>query len=213
MFRKKKARIALIGNNGTGKTTFFQQILTAIRTGHSQLQVTGNVAYVPQIPMDQADLSGREQTKALIVKALQQKPAVLLLDEPSANLDPQQQQWLKQELQHFSGIVLLISHDLNLLNSATEIWSVEQHQLTVVKGNYAKFKQQRARQLHKQESLYQQQQKEVHRLQQQIAKRQQQAQRMKKVNGNKLSFSEKKANSLSGHFDKGEKNYKKVLLL
>ena len=64
-------------------------------------------------------LSGGEQQKALIARAMSQEPALLMLDEPGANLDFH---WKRQitdiidRLHQHTGItVILVSHETNLL--------------------------------------------------------------------------------------------------
>jgi iron complex transport system ATP-binding protein len=63
-------------------------------------------------------LSGGERQRVLIARALVQEPQVLLLDEPTANLDLRYQGMtlsLVQQLAHGHGLTVIISiHDLNL---------------------------------------------------------------------------------------------------
>lgn len=63
-------------------------------------------------------LSGGELQKVMLARALVQQPRVLLLDEPTSNLDPRNQYQmmaLVQEIAKERGIVVLIvMHDLNL---------------------------------------------------------------------------------------------------
>jgi cobalt/nickel transport system ATP-binding protein len=63
-------------------------------------------------------LSGGEKQKVALGSLLTVAPRVLLLDEPSAGLDPRSQQWLLEflEVLHHSGVTLVIaSHDLALV--------------------------------------------------------------------------------------------------
>ena len=63
-------------------------------------------------------LSGGEAQKVLLARALAQEPRLLLLDEPTSNLDPRNQHevmQLVQELAKERGIcVITVLHDLNL---------------------------------------------------------------------------------------------------
>ncbi|MSQ41495.1 MAG: ABC transporter ATP-binding protein [Dehalococcoidia bacterium] len=62
-------------------------------------------------------LSGGERRRAFVARALAQEPALLLLDEPTANLDPQAQGEifaLLRELAADGAGVLVVVHDLTL---------------------------------------------------------------------------------------------------
>ena len=65
-----------------------------------------------------SQLSGGEAQKVLLARALAQEPRLLLLDEPTSNLDPRNQHevmQLVQELAKERGIcVITVLHDLNL---------------------------------------------------------------------------------------------------
>jgi len=67
-------------------------------------------------------LSGGEQQKVLVARAMAQAPAVLMLDEPCANLDfnwKYQITEILEQLYHQTGVtILLVSHDTSLLPQA-----------------------------------------------------------------------------------------------
>jgi len=64
-------------------------------------------------------LSGGMKQKLLIAFALGRKPKILLLDEPSANLDPQAREILFNHLQNFrkDSLMILSSHRMNEIKS------------------------------------------------------------------------------------------------
>ena len=71
-------------------------------------------------------LSGGERIKLQLGRLLFQRPAVLLLDEPSSDLDLETLQWLEGFLRDFPGTVLYISHDEALIeNTATVVLHIE----------------------------------------------------------------------------------------
>ncbi|MBD9415333.1 ABC transporter ATP-binding protein [Pseudomonas sp. PDM16] len=61
-----------------------------------------------------ADLSGGEKQRALLARALVQRPRLLILDEPTNHLDPRHQHALLQRIRELGLAVLASFHDLNL---------------------------------------------------------------------------------------------------
>lgn len=184
--------VAIVGANGTGKTTFLNKIAESLKNKDHQVEFDGSYVMVHQISETTDPLSGGEKVKKALNKAFARKPNLLLLDEPSANLDETTQRWLSKRLKEYHGIVLLVSHDVDLLNLANETWLIKNKKLEVFPGNYAFTEDILNNRENKQERAYNQQQREIHRLEQQIIKREQRAYRIKKGNGKKLSNSDKK---------------------
>ncbi len=65
-------------------------------------------------------LSGGEQRRAALAKALAEEPDVLLLDEPTNHLDVDTIEWLEGEIARYDGAVLTISHDRRFLETVTD---------------------------------------------------------------------------------------------
>jgi energy-coupling factor transporter ATP-binding protein EcfA2 len=61
------------------------------------------------------NLSFGQKKRAALAGLLAMQPDVLLLDEPTANLDPQHEEVFLDLLRHFSGTLICISHDLIFL--------------------------------------------------------------------------------------------------
>jgi ATP-binding cassette subfamily F protein uup len=63
-----------------------------------------------------AKLSGGEKRRLYLLRVLMESPNVLILDEPTNDLDIQTLQILEDYLDHFSGIVIAVSHDRYFLD-------------------------------------------------------------------------------------------------
>lgn len=73
-----------------------------------------------------SSLSGGEKIKLQLGRLLFGRPAVLLLDEPSSDLDLETLEWLEDWLNGYPGTVLYISHDETLIeNTATMVLHIE----------------------------------------------------------------------------------------
>ena len=62
-----------------------------------------------------ATLSGGEKTKLSLARLVAGKANLLLLDEPTNNLDPSSREAVLAALQHFTGTVVLVSHDVDFV--------------------------------------------------------------------------------------------------
>ena len=96
-------------------------------------------------------LSGGEKVKAQLMRLLMDNPTVLLLDEPSNDIDISTLELLERLINDWKHIVLFISHDETLIeNTANVIIHIEQimrktkSRYTVVRDNYSNYIERRA---------------------------------------------------------------------
>ena len=66
---------------------------------------------------DCGEFSGGWQMRIALAKLLLREPEVLLLDEPTNHLGIQSQRWMEQYLRTYRGAIVIISHDVALLDS------------------------------------------------------------------------------------------------
>ena len=70
-------------------------------------------------------LSGGEKKRVCLASVLVNNPDVLLLDEPTAGLDPRTQFWLTELLQELGDAgktVITATHDLNIIEKISKRW-------------------------------------------------------------------------------------------
>ena len=86
-------------------------------------------------------LSGGEKRRLYLLKVLMEAPNVLILDEPTNDLDIQTLTILENYLSTYPGIVVTVSHDRYFLDKiANRIFSFEKGQIIRYEGNYSDFK-------------------------------------------------------------------------
>lgn len=94
-------------------------------------------------------LSGGEKMRVALAALLLQPLDLLILDEPTNNLDFAMLSWLENYLKNSKNAVLLISHDRKILNNAVNKIIDISHGVQVYHGNYDYYR-------HQQEKVYQQ---------------------------------------------------------
>ncbi len=84
-----------------------------------------------------AELEDTDKVKVLLAQSLFGKPGVLILDEPTNNLDVKAITWLEDFLAGFEGTVIVVSHDRHFLNMVcTHICDVDFGKIRIYMGNY-----------------------------------------------------------------------------
>ena len=120
---------------------------------------------------DVADLSGGQRTKVLLTKLLLQDPSILILDEPTNYLDAELIAWLKKYLLDYENSFILVSHDMEFLNSVVNvIYHVDDGTLTRYSGDYEKFMQMYEVKKNQEIKAFEKQQQEIERMEDFIAR-------------------------------------------
>lgn len=124
----------------------------------------GFAADVMQRPV--ADFSGGWRMRLNLAQTLMCRSELLLLDEPTNHLDLDTVLWLAQELERYSGTLLIISHDRDFLDSCcTHTLHFERASATLYTGNYSSSEAQRAEQMRQQAKEYETQKRRLGELQ------------------------------------------------
>jgi ATPase subunit of ABC transporter with duplicated ATPase domains len=99
------------------------------------------------------------------MRVLFQEPELMILDEPTNHLDRSAKRWLLDELERFPGALLVVSHDLKLLDrSISKVLHISNQRLTEWKGNYSKFEAQHEADATQRERASELEQREIKRL-------------------------------------------------
>jgi ATPase subunit of ABC transporter with duplicated ATPase domains len=116
-------------------------------------------------------LSGGERRRAELVRILFGGSELLLLDEPTNHLDADARTWLFKFLRAYRGALLVVSHDLDLLDEAiTRVVQIDRESeegtgaLIEYKGNYSQYLVAREQDAERQTKLADRQTREIQRL-------------------------------------------------
>ncbi len=132
-------RIAIIGNNGSGKSTLLKILQGKQEPSHGEVIIPSDVifAYASQVIEDFNSLSGGERLQKSLTKALSLVPNVLILDEPTNHLDRNSRKNLMRMLQGYTGTLIIVSHDAELLRHCINtLWHINKGEIHSFSGNY-----------------------------------------------------------------------------
>src|SRR5699024_2346059 len=148
-------RIGLVGINGSGKTTLLHILAEKTTPKTGTVHVHTSCALLPQLKQADSYQSGGEITQQYIDHVLAKKPSLLLLDEPTTNLDTMHIESLEKQLSRFVGAFVIISHDRFFLDQlCTKIWELDDGKLTSYQGNYTQYREQKELELRQQETAF-----------------------------------------------------------
>jgi ATPase subunit of ABC transporter with duplicated ATPase domains len=84
------------------------------------------------------DLNGNQKVRVLLAQALFGDPDLLILDEPTNDLDIETVTWLEDFLLDFKNTVIVVSHDRHFLDTVcTHIVDIDFAKINMYSGNYS----------------------------------------------------------------------------
>ena len=84
-----------------------------------------------------SELDGKQKVKILLAQALFGNPDILILDEPTNDLDAKTIMWLEKFLMEFKNTLIIVSHNRHFLNKVcTHICDVDYGKINMYVGNY-----------------------------------------------------------------------------
>ncbi len=131
-------------------------------------RLAGGLGLREELLLDDIDsLSGGQRRRVDLMRVLFAEPDVIILDEPTNHLDVPAKRWLMEQLQRFRGALLVVSHDLKLLDrSITKVLHLADGALHEFKGTYSSYRAQLAERLDQQQRVVAREGREIVRLNQ-----------------------------------------------
>ncbi|GAA0746506.1 MULTISPECIES: ABC-F family ATP-binding cassette domain-containing protein [Flavobacteriaceae] len=147
------------------------------------------------------DLDGKQKVRVLLAQALFGNPDVLIMDEPTNDLDYETISWLENFLANYNNCVIVVSHDRHFLDAVcTHISDIDFGKINHFSGNYTFWYEssqlaarQRAQQNKKAEEKKKELEEFIRRFSANVAKSKQATSRKKMID--KLNISEIKPSS------------------
>lgn len=90
-----------------------------------------------------SQLSGGEKTKVLLAGLTLHKPDIVLLDEPTNHLDLSARKILYEYIQNTKATVIVVSHDISLLNLLDTTYELSPKGIRLYGGNYDFYREQK----------------------------------------------------------------------
>ena len=170
--RLERLRVALEDNASDRNIARFSRAEEAYRTagGYSAESAARRIAAGLGLAPDRLDLplaalSGGERRRADLAHILFAGSDLLLLDEPTNHLDSDAKAWLMKFLRGYRGALLVVSHDLVLLDEAiTRVLHLDDAELVLYRGSYSQYREARKRDEERTARVAQRQHSEIARL-------------------------------------------------
>jgi ATPase subunit of ABC transporter with duplicated ATPase domains len=170
--RLEKARVALEEDPTERNIARFTRLEDRYRAGggyrgESEVRAIAAGLGLPQdrLALPVGALSGGERRRLELTRILFGGSDLLLLDEPTNHLDADAKTWLMKFLAGYEGALVVVSHDLRLLDSSiTRILHLDRDGVAEYRGTYSQYRTARARDEERLSVLAERQDQEIRRL-------------------------------------------------
>lgn len=102
------------------------------------LQIGEKLSYYPD------ELSGGERQRVAIARALVSKPAIVLADEPTGNLDEttgnEVLKLIRETAKKFNQTIILVTHDLDIANQADRVITIADGRISSIEDSQLNLK-------------------------------------------------------------------------
>ncbi|MDR2658103.1 MAG: ATP-binding cassette domain-containing protein [Oscillospiraceae bacterium] len=140
-----------------------------VSTPDPELEARLRIIELANSDQDADTMSGGEQTRVKLARAFGERAPLMLLDEPTANLDADGCMELERLLKSYSGAFILVSHDRALLDGVCDgILALEGGKARRYSGGWSDYKRVRDEQRERELFEYEQYRAEEKRLKQAI---------------------------------------------
>lgn len=198
-------RIGLVGRNGSGKTTLLNILAGKLLPEAGAVTRHTRVGMLPQLKYADSVQSGGELTQAYLNDAFIDRPELLLADEPTTHLDSEHVGWLEKKLMQWKGAFVVVSHDRTFLDAiCTTIWELQDETVSVYKGNFSDYEQQKEREVLQHQLAYEKYEKKKRQLEEALELKMKKAARATK-SPKHVSSSEARITGAKPYFAKKQK--------
>ncbi len=132
------------------------------------LRIVEKMNLQPLIDTPMKNLSGGQKSKVAFARVLFENAGLLLLDEPTNHLDVETKTFVANYLRNYKGMILVISHDVEFLDTITNktlFLNKITHKMKAYNGNYTTFRRQYAEEKAEQDRRVTEQEREIRRIQ------------------------------------------------
>lgn len=160
--RLGRERVALVGRNGVGKSALLAVLAGEAEPHAGRVKAWSKPHHVPQAvaslpePIRALPLSHGERRKLALREAARSGADILLLDEPTEDLDEASVAWLRGWLRAWPGCLVVASHDRRLLQDFDQFLVASESGCRLFEGTAAALEAELDREHREAEERYQQ---------------------------------------------------------